>query len=159
MSISREAVEDFLFMEAALLDEWKLAEWLELLTEDCTYLVPATDLPDGKPGVEMTLINDDAQKLRTRVEHLSSGLAWAERPPSRTRRLITNVRVRVDDVGRIGVTANFAVHRFRHEQSDCFVGVYRHELVEVDGRLKIRRRAAIVDLESLRPHSKISIIL
>ena len=32
--VTRAEVEDFLFREAALLDEWKLNEWQELLTDE-----------------------------------------------------------------------------------------------------------------------------
>ena len=39
----RLAVEHFLFEEAALLDNWRLEEWLALFTEDCLYVVPTTD--------------------------------------------------------------------------------------------------------------------
>jgi p-cumate 2,3-dioxygenase subunit beta len=38
--ITRAEVEDFLYHEAALLDEWKLNEWQELLTDDAAYYVP-----------------------------------------------------------------------------------------------------------------------
>ena len=41
----RPEVEDFLYKEAALLDEWRLDEWLGLLTEDAIYEVPPTDVP------------------------------------------------------------------------------------------------------------------
>ena len=44
-AIARTDVEDFLFAEAELLDEWRLPEWLELFTDDAKYYVPATDLP------------------------------------------------------------------------------------------------------------------
>ena len=42
---SRQEVEDLLYKEAALLDEWRLEEWLELLTDDAVYEVPPTDVP------------------------------------------------------------------------------------------------------------------
>jgi p-cumate 2,3-dioxygenase beta subunit len=42
---SRQEAEDLLYKEAALLDEWRLDEWLELLTEDATYEIPPTDVP------------------------------------------------------------------------------------------------------------------
>ena len=45
----REQVEDFLFREAALLDDWRLDDWVALFTEDARYVVPTTDLPDGDP--------------------------------------------------------------------------------------------------------------
>src|SRR6202011_4365383 len=44
---SRQEVEDFLYREAALLDEWRLEEWLEMLTDDAIYQVPSTDTPEG----------------------------------------------------------------------------------------------------------------
>ena len=43
----RAEVEDFLFREAALLDSWKLDDWLTLLTEDVNYYVPPNDHPEG----------------------------------------------------------------------------------------------------------------
>jgi Small subunit of phenylpropionate dioxygenase len=45
--ITRAEVEDFLYHEAALLDEWKLNEWQELLTDDAAYYVPPNDQLDG----------------------------------------------------------------------------------------------------------------
>ena len=49
----RELVEDFLFKEAALLDEWRLDDWVNLFTEDARYVVPTTDLPEGDPKRDM----------------------------------------------------------------------------------------------------------
>ena len=46
----RAAVEDFLFHEADLLDTWRLDSWLELFTEECSYLIPATDRPADAPA-------------------------------------------------------------------------------------------------------------
>ena len=43
-TIARTDIEDFLFAEAELLDEWRLPEWLELFTDDAIYYVPAIDL-------------------------------------------------------------------------------------------------------------------
>ncbi len=42
---TRGEVEEFLVNEAALLDEWKLEEWLALVAEDGKYLVPSLDSP------------------------------------------------------------------------------------------------------------------
>ena len=49
-TVTRQTIEDFLYEEAALLDEWRLDEWLELLTDDVTYEVPSTDTPEGDPA-------------------------------------------------------------------------------------------------------------
>ena len=117
-TVTRAMIEDFLFAEAALLDEWRLREWLELLTEDAIYEVPATDTPDGDPHTTLMLIADDMARLRSRVDQLLGKSAWAENPRSRTRRLISNVRIRGVEGDRMRVTANFAVYRIRFEQMD-----------------------------------------
>ena len=44
-SLTRSDIEDFLFAEADLLDQWRLPEWLTLFTDDAKYEVPCTDLP------------------------------------------------------------------------------------------------------------------
>jgi p-cumate 2,3-dioxygenase beta subunit len=158
-NVTRAMIEDFLYEEAALLDEWRLREWLELFTEDATYEVPATDTPDGDPRTTLALIADDMTRLRSRVEQLLGKSAWAENPRSRTRRLVSNVRLRQVEGDSIRATANFAVYRMRYEQMDTYVGRYEYVLVQRDGTLKIRARKAILDLEALRPHGKVSIIV
>jgi p-cumate 2,3-dioxygenase beta subunit len=157
--VTRQEIEDFLYEEAALLDEWRLEEWLGLLTEDASYYVPSTDLPEGDHKTTLFLIADDAVRLRSRVKQLLGRFAHAETPHSRTRRLISNVRIRKVEGDTCHVTANFAVYRMRYEQIDTYVGRYEYTLVRQEGRLKIRERRAILDLEALRPQGKVSIIL
>ena len=156
---SRAEVEELFYQEAALLDEWRLEEWLELLTEDATYQVPPTDLPQADARTTLFLIADDALRIRSRVKQLLGKSAWAENPHSRTRRIIGNVRVLGMDGDNILVTANFAVYRMRYESVDTYVGRYEYRLVRVANQLKIRRRRAILDNEALRPQGKISFIL
>src|SRR4029450_3218436 len=86
--------EAFLVREAALLDEWRLDDWLDLFTEDARYLVPATDRRTADPKETLAIINDDMARLRGRVERLKSRHAHREFPWSRTRRFITNVRIK-----------------------------------------------------------------
>src|ERR1700682_71820 len=128
--ITRAEVEDFLYHEAALLDAWKLDEWLALLTDDARYRVPSNDAPEADPASTLFLIADDIQRIRGRVARLKDPQAHAEFPHSRTRRMITNVAVIPAKAGiqspldeEITVHANFTVHRFRRgEQVSQFVG-------------------------------------
>jgi p-cumate 2,3-dioxygenase subunit beta len=155
----RQEVEDLLYQEAALLDDWRLEEWLELLTEDAVYEVPPTDVPEGDARNTLFIIADDAVRIRSRVKQLLGKSAWAESPHSRTRRMISNVRVLGADGNRILATANFAVHRMRYESVDTYIGRYHYKLVRVGKDLKIKERRAVLDNEALRPHGKISFIL
>jgi p-cumate 2,3-dioxygenase beta subunit len=152
-------IEAFLVHEAALLDEWRLEEWLELMAPDARYLVPPLDAPDADHRDTLFLIADDRRTLASRVRQLLSGTAWAENPRSRTRRLITNVRLLAEDGGEARVTANFAVWRFQHEEADVYVGRYLNVLVRGADGLLFRERRAVLDLETLRPHGKLSFIL
>lgn len=154
----REEVEDFLYEEAALLDEWRLDEWFALFTEDAAYVVPPTDLPEADPAQDLVFINDDIVRLRSRVKRLKSRHAHREYPWSRTRRFITNVRVKETGDGDLAVTANALVYRFRSGESDPYVGHYQYTLRRVDGGFKIACRRAVLDHETLDRHGAVSII-
>jgi len=156
---SRPEVEDLLYREAALLDEWRLEDWLELLTDDVVYQIPPTDVPEGDARNTLFIVADDAVRVRSRVKQLLGKSAWAENPHSRTRRLISNVRVLGTEGDNILATANFAVYRMRYESVDTYIGRYEYKLARIGGELKIRERRAILDIEALRPHGKISFIL
>lgn len=157
--VTRQEVEDFLYAEAALLDEWRLEEWLGLLTEDATYQIPPTDIRGGDPANTLFILADDIVRIRSRVKQLLGKSAWAENPHSRTRRMIGNVRILENDGDSLSVSANFIVYRIRYELVDTFIGRYEYKLVRLDNQLKIRERRAILDLEALRPQGKVSFIL
>src|SRR3954462_2830366 len=143
--IGRAEVEDFLYAEAALLDSWKLDEWLSLLTEDAVYRVPSNDRPESDPKDALFLMADNIDRIRARVTRLKDRSAHAEYPPSRTRRLITNVRIVGREAGVLSIEANFSVHRFRRDGSHReYVGQYRYRLHESGGALRIQRREAIL---------------
>jgi p-cumate 2,3-dioxygenase subunit beta len=152
-------VEDFLVREAALLDEWRLDDWLALFTEDARYLVPATDRRTADPKETLAIINDDMARLRGRVERLKSRHAHREFPWSRTRRFVTNVMIKDISGEEVHVNASFLVYRIRSGQVDPLIGSYVYTLRRVDGSLKIAARTAVLDLEALRPHGTLSIIL
>jgi p-cumate 2,3-dioxygenase beta subunit len=157
--LQQREVEAFLFEEAALLDEWRLDEWLALFTDDARYVVPVTDAREGDLRETLSIINDDMSRLRGRVERLKSRHAHREFPWSRTRRIITNVRVTEATQEEIRVTASFLVYRIRSGHVDPFVGRYDYTLRRVGDMLKVAYRKATLDLESLQPHGTISIIL
>ncbi len=151
----RRQVEDFYYLEAELLDERKLREWFDLLTEDIRYWMPirhnALERPANvteelsKPG-EGYYFDDDIKSLKIRVERAYSKIAWAEVPPSRTRHLITNVRIKKDHGDEIEAHSNFLVYRTRMEtDKDLFVGTRQDILRRANGSFKIARRTIILD--------------
>ena len=158
--MTRQEVEDFLYYEAALLDAWKLDEWLALLTEDARYRVPSNDSPEGDSASTLFLIADDIDRIRGRVARLNDPHAHAEFPHSRTRRMITNVRIVAREEDELIVEANFTVHRFRRdERIGQYVGRYRYRLRVIEGKLRIALREAILDSLELGSLGAVSFIL
>jgi 3-phenylpropionate/cinnamic acid dioxygenase small subunit len=155
----RHAIEDFFYFEAELLDDRRLREWLDLLADDVHYWMPIrqnllerpADVNDelSKPG-EAYYFNDTKKTLNVRVERFYKKNAWAEMPPSRTRHLVSNIRVKQDSGLEIEVHSNFLCYRTRMEKDqDIFVGT-RHDLLRrASSSFKIARRTIILDQASL----------
>ena len=159
-AVSRAEVEDLLYHEAELLDGWKLDDWLKLLTEDATYYVPPNDKPDADHRFTLFTIADDMVRLRERVIRLKDPNCHAEYPPSRTRRLITNVRIIAVEGDTIAIAANFVIYRYRRGgQHQDFVGRYHYKLRRIAGLLKIAERRAILDAEELGALGSVRFIL
>ena len=185
---SRTEIEDFLFHEASLLDDWKVAEWANLFTDDGEYMVPPTDDPHADPKTTLFLVYDDRHRLAERGKRLLSKAAHAEFPHSRTVHLYSNVRIeayeqpspgRLQDacspprdagavLGEWGTTARggevvarcgFIVSRSKGPVSETYPGHMLFRLVRIGDQWRIRLKRAELALEVLRPHGKISIIL
>jgi p-cumate 2,3-dioxygenase subunit beta len=153
-------VEQFLYREAELLDAWKLDDWLKLMTADASYYVPPTDKPEASHEEALFIIADDAVRLKERVIRLKDPSCHVEYPPSRTRRLVTNVRVAETPDGTLRVRANFVVYRNRRGgDKRAFTGEYRYILHRENGELRIHERRAVLDVEELGELGSVSFIL
>jgi len=159
-NISRAEIEDFLFTEADLLDEWRLPEWLELFTEDGIYYVPSTDVAaDASPDRNLFYVADDRFRLSERVKRLMKRTAHAEFPHSRTRHLVSNVRIRSRKDDEIEVGSSFISYRTKDGITDTYFGSNRYRLVADNGALRIREKRCLLDSEGLRTQGRVSIIL
>ena len=113
----------------------------------------------SKPG-ETAFFDDTKETLRMRVARLDTGTAWAETPPSRTRHLISNIRIKgANGHAEFDVHSNFLVYRTRLDtDQDIYVGTRQDTLKRVDGQLKIARRTIILD-QTILDARNISIFL
>jgi 3-phenylpropionate/cinnamic acid dioxygenase small subunit len=139
-----DEVMDFLVEESDALDGYRFDDWLQLLTPDVEYQMPS----------------DDLSSLQTRVRRLGTKQAWAEQPVSRTRHLITNVRVhRAEPPDEFAVLSNFMVARARWNRPyDFFTGERHDTLRRDDGALRLARRVVYLDQTELQAHN-LSIVL
>lgn len=157
--VSRAQIEDFLFYEADLLDDWQLLRWTELFTDDGEYLIPPFCEPGAEPSKTLFLVYDDRHRLTERAKRLLSKAGHAEFPHSRTRRLITNVRILAREGDEISASCNFFIHRAKGGVTDVYPGHSLYRLVRDGASWKIRSKRAALDLTELRPQGKVSIIL
>ena len=158
--VTRAQVEDFLYHEAALLDEWKLDEWQTLLTDDATYYVPPNDKLDGDHRSTLFIIADDRERIRQRIIRINDPNCHAEYPKSRTRRMISNVRIVSVEGDLVTVTANFVCYRFRrNERIREYVGGYRHILKVAGDSFRIQERRVFIDAHELGSLGSVSFIL
>lgn len=156
---SRAEVEDFLYHEAALLDDWKVEEWAALFTDDGEYMIPPTDDPHADPKTTLFLVFDDRHRLEERGKRLMNKAAHAEFPHSRTVHLYSNLRIFEGEGGETIVRCAFNIARSKGPVSESYPGHMLFRLVRVGASLRIRLKRAELALEVLRPHGKVSIIL
>jgi p-cumate 2,3-dioxygenase subunit beta len=158
-AISRQQIEDFLYVEAALLDAWQLDDWLLLFDGDAKYEVPCNDAVDGDPAHDLMLVDDNYTRLAARVERLSSRRAHREYPHSRTNHQVFNVRVGDGSGDDVSVTASFTVWRFRAGRSNYYVGRYRYRLRRSGRGFRIAAKRVELDMTDLRSVGDVAIIL
>jgi p-cumate 2,3-dioxygenase subunit beta len=159
-SWGRQQAEDFLFEEAALLDEWKLDQWRALFAEECRYLVPAMTVdPNADPRATLFLIADDAYHLSERINRLKKKTAFAEQPRSRTLRMISNVTLRDWSEGQRPLRCAFITYRSTPETIDTFWGYHHYLMTDTAEGAKILEKRTVLTMSTLRPQGKLTIIL
>ncbi len=151
----KEEVEQFLYNEAALLDERRYEEWINLIADDIHYFMPIRknvkfgewEHENSDPSSEISWFDEGKETLAGRVRQLMTGVHWAEEPVSRIRHIISNVRVTGVNGDEIAVSDNFFVwHNRLLEEVNLFVG-RRDNVLRRDPEtgFKIAKRAILLD--------------
>lgn len=143
---------DFLLDEVAALDENRLDDWLTMMHPQIDYRAPirVTRERTKGPGFSKEGYHffENLDSLTTRVDRLRTDYAWAEDPPSRTRRFLSNFRVfAMEGSDDLQVRSNLLVYRERLDETNpqWIVGRREDDLRPLDGELKIVRRLVLLD--------------
>ena len=141
--LTRSEAEDLLYREARLLDDLRHQEWLAMLDENATYWIPCNG--DGTdPNREISLVFDDKHRLTDRIGRLQSGLAHAQNPPSKTKRLVSNVQIENATENTATILSGFILYELRRGKERVFAGRYEHRLHLVDGTWKIASKKVVL---------------
>jgi 3-phenylpropionate/cinnamic acid dioxygenase small subunit len=153
-------VLDFLNTEAELLDDNKIREWFALLDPEIDYKVPIRVTRERAAGAGFSFegwhMYEDYGSLEARVARLETEYAWAEDPPSRTRRLVSNIRLEPAGAdNEINVKSNFLIYRGRYDSpSFNLIAGERHDsLRRVNRELKLLKRLVLLDHATLGTHN------
>jgi len=147
MSIE-QSIQQFLYLEAELIDEKRWDEWLELFDENVEYWVPAWDgdhdLTDDPRNQMSLMFYDTRSGLEDRVFRLKTGKSAASTPLPRTSHQVTNIRFIAEGENGYRVKANWTAHSFRKRELTTFCGTYEYLLRVLGGSFKIEKKKIVV---------------
>ncbi|HVN28099.1 MAG TPA: aromatic-ring-hydroxylating dioxygenase subunit beta [Candidatus Binataceae bacterium] len=153
-------VQQWLYREARLLDSRRYDLWFDLLDDRIRYRVPSRasirqehvkDFATWAVERELesadalALIDDDLTGLRTRIERLQTGMAWAETPPSITRRLVSNVMILDTDADGISVVSTLFLAKNRPEGRAILTAERRDRLTMRGDDFRLQERYVVLD--------------
>lgn len=159
-------VGQFYYKEARLLDERCFQQWFTLVDESIVYSMPTRFVPQPDPEKQDTeeflsvereleradggngspLRHDSYLHTFARTIRAFKPNAWAESPPPRTRRFISNIEVEPLDDNQYRVYSNFQMfYSHRGADNHTYTGGRRDILKEVDGDFRICKREVITD--------------
>jgi 3-phenylpropionate/cinnamic acid dioxygenase small subunit len=145
VAVSLQEAEQFLYREARLADEHRYDDWEALWAEDAIYWVPAGG-DETDPSKQMSIIFDNRARIATRVKQLNTGKRHSQTPPSRVRRIVSNVELLEINGEDALVGSNFLAVESRERGTQLWAGRAEHRLRVADGELKMTsKKVMLVD--------------
>ena len=144
-------VRDFLFEEAALLDDRRYEEWFALLAPEIEYRVVGKLIRAASaPALEFVVLDDRLVDVRMRIDQISNPkLTFAENPAPFTRRSIGNIRVKSSPMAdRYCVDSYLLMYRQDAAARDPYLisAARRDILCRSSDALRITKRDVHLDL-------------
>jgi 3-phenylpropionate/cinnamic acid dioxygenase small subunit len=154
-------INEFMIYEASLLDDRKFHDWLDILADDLFYFMPRKKNRQRKdmareitPLGDLALFEEDKESMKMRIARLDTGMAWAEDPPSRTRHIVSNLKVEELGNNEVRARTDFILYRTHLEtDQDFFVGCRDDVLRREDGQWKVAKRTIVLDANIIMPRT------
>lgn len=144
----------WLFEEAELLDANDFFAWLEKLHADLHYTMPVRATVRRADGAGILRGNhhfdETLGSLTIRARRFLEATEYAEDPPSRIRRFVSNIRVRTDGSDDLDVRSYVLLLRSRFDSPQFeIVCAERRDVLRRTPDLKLVRREIIVDQSTI----------
>ena len=131
-------VEQFLYAQAALLDNKRWQDWIDLFTPDGVYWMPPEPGHthwDGMPAI----FAEDKNIMTVRMKRVLHPDAWSQVPLWGTNHVVGNVVVdKASANGDVVVRSRFHMLEMRRDNVRHFAGQYTHHLKKAGGGWKIK---------------------
>jgi 3-phenylpropionate/cinnamic acid dioxygenase small subunit len=135
--VQRE-VEQFLYLQAELLDGKHWQAWIDLFDDSGVYWMPVEPTQtewEGSPSI----FAEDKLMMEIRKGRVSHPNAWSQAPMWETNHLVSHVAIESVSDTTIQVRSRFHLMELRRDDVRHFGGSYRHTLVrDAGGALRIR---------------------
>lgn len=132
MTMQYQAVVDFLYREARLLDDRQFEEWLTCYSPKAVYWMPAWDDDDEltqDPQSEISLIYyPNREGLEDRVFRIRTERSSASMPEPRTSHNIANVEITGESDGIVHVRFNWHTLAHRYKETMSFFGTSYYQI-------------------------------
>lgn len=133
---------EFVQLEARLLDDRRFDEWEALWAPDGMYWIPGE-----RDDLEaFALVQDNRNRITTRIRQMLDADRHSQRPPSRTARTVSASQATVAE-GEVLVRSSFVLLESRLGNLVSWGGVYEHRLraVEGEGLLMALKKVILVN--------------
>jgi 3-phenylpropionate/cinnamic acid dioxygenase small subunit len=155
MTMDMNELEQFLYAEAALLDDGRYDEWLALFVDDGRYWVPLQGASQSEVVKCNSIADEDRMLLALRIERLRAGLAHSQQPRSTMQHLLQRPMLLPADPADASASVlrtPFVYAESRGDEVVTLHGHYIHKLVRQDGKIRIAlKRVNLVNASSRLP--------
>lgn len=150
---SKEELQEFVYLEAQLIDEKRFEEWYDLFSEDAYYWIPLTP---GQPDaiLHTSLMYEDKFLLRLRIERFKNPKSYSLVPESRCLHVLQRPQIVSADAaaGTAQLRTNMMYVETRGDEKQVYAATVHHTLIEEAGNLRIRlKRVDILDCDAALP--------
>lgn len=157
--MNRQDIIDFIYREADLLDRMQWQSWVELYHPQARYWMPL-EWQQTDPVLQPSLMYEDLLLLKVRVERLNGERTFSQKPKSRCHHLLQAPQITAFDeaAGTASTRTSFIYTETRGDVLERFSGWASHDLVTVDGAIKIKlKRIDLINFDA--PFSNIQLFM
>lgn len=141
-------VERFIYEEAALMDQRRWPEWLQMFTEDMVYWAPSwvdeNELTSDPEGEVSIIYMSSRKELEHRIWRFTSGESPASYPLPRTNHMVSNVRILQETEDTVVAASNWLTQCYRNREQFFYGGYYEHTLSRTDNGFRIRAKKVVL---------------